>query len=347
MRQIREAEWFGEAAADRPGQPAHHLVALAVSRVRLRLRRHAGGRGRRPRRRCSASQHDVVAVLTRPDAPAGRGRARRRVAGRRAGARGRHRGAAAAVAARSRRPRPARRRIAPDVRARSSPTAASSRRPRSTIPTHGWVNLHFSLLPAWRGAAPVQHAIWRGDDVTGASTFALEEGLDTGPVYGTVTEADPARRHVGRACSTRLARARRRACCSPPSTRIESGHAHAVPQVGGAVASRPSSPSTTPASGGTCPRGGSRPAGARLHPCARRPGRRVAASALASRRSRSGRRRARLEPGRLRVRQARRAGRHGDRARAARARSSRPASARCPRPTGRAALRLTDEDVLA
>jgi methionyl-tRNA formyltransferase len=50
------------------------------------------------------------------------------------------------------------------------------------------VNLHFSLLPAWRGAAPVQHAIWHGDDVTGATTFALEEGLDTGPVYGIVTE---------------------------------------------------------------------------------------------------------------------------------------------------------------
>jgi methionyl-tRNA formyltransferase len=57
-----------------------------------------------------------------------------------------------------------------------------------SIPRHGWVNLHFSLLPAWRGAAPVQHAIWRGDDITGASTFLIEEGLDTGPVFGTVTE---------------------------------------------------------------------------------------------------------------------------------------------------------------
>ncbi|MCW1249064.1 methionyl-tRNA formyltransferase [Acaricomes phytoseiuli] len=53
---------------------------------------------------------------------------------------------------------------------------------------HGWVNLHFSLLPAWRGAAPVQHALIHGDDITGASTFLLEEGLDTGPVYGTMTE---------------------------------------------------------------------------------------------------------------------------------------------------------------
>ena len=57
------------------------------------------------------------------------------------------------------------------------------------IPRHGWVNLHFSLLPAWRGAAPVQRAIMAGDDVTGAVTFQLEEGLDTGPVFGTLTEA--------------------------------------------------------------------------------------------------------------------------------------------------------------
>ncbi|PKQ26238.1 MAG: methionyl-tRNA formyltransferase [Actinobacteria bacterium HGW-Actinobacteria-4] len=53
---------------------------------------------------------------------------------------------------------------------------------------HGWVNLHFSLLPAWRGAAPVQRAIMAGDDMTGASTFVIEEGLDTGPVLGTMTE---------------------------------------------------------------------------------------------------------------------------------------------------------------
>ena len=56
------------------------------------------------------------------------------------------------------------------------------------IPRFGWVNLHFSLLPAWRGAAPVQHAIRSGDEVTGATTFLLEEGLDTGPIYGVMTE---------------------------------------------------------------------------------------------------------------------------------------------------------------
>lgn len=58
-----------------------------------------------------------------------------------------------------------------------------------SIPHHGWINLHFSLLPAWRGAAPVQHALINGDEITGASTFLLEEGLDTGPVFGTLTEA--------------------------------------------------------------------------------------------------------------------------------------------------------------
>ncbi len=56
------------------------------------------------------------------------------------------------------------------------------------VPPHGWINLHFSLLPAWRGAAPVQAAIAAGDTVTGATTFALDAGLDTGPVYGVLTE---------------------------------------------------------------------------------------------------------------------------------------------------------------
>ncbi len=57
------------------------------------------------------------------------------------------------------------------------------------VPARGWVNLHFSLLPAWRGAAPVQAAIAAGDIVTGATTFQIEAGLDSGPVYGVVTES--------------------------------------------------------------------------------------------------------------------------------------------------------------
>ena len=56
------------------------------------------------------------------------------------------------------------------------------------IPRQGWVNLHFSLLPAWRGAAPVQHAVLHGDELTGAAVFQLEAGLDTGPVFGTLVE---------------------------------------------------------------------------------------------------------------------------------------------------------------
>jgi methionyl-tRNA formyltransferase len=56
------------------------------------------------------------------------------------------------------------------------------------IPRLGWVNLHFSLLPSWRGAAPVQHAIWSGDQITGCTTFILDEGMDSGPVLGTMTE---------------------------------------------------------------------------------------------------------------------------------------------------------------
>ncbi|HET9563605.1 MAG TPA: methionyl-tRNA formyltransferase [Mycobacterium sp.] len=56
------------------------------------------------------------------------------------------------------------------------------------VPEHGWINLHFSVLPAWRGAAPVQAAIAAGDTVTGATTFQIELDLDSGPVYGVVTE---------------------------------------------------------------------------------------------------------------------------------------------------------------
>ena len=56
------------------------------------------------------------------------------------------------------------------------------------VPLRGWINLHFSLLPAWRGAAPVQAAIAAGDTITGATTFQIEPSLDSGPVYGVVTE---------------------------------------------------------------------------------------------------------------------------------------------------------------
>ncbi len=135
----------------------------------------------------ASARHDVVAVLTRPAARAGRGRV----------------AAASPVAALATEAgvpvltptRPGE----PDflaelaaLRPDCCPVVAyGALLPACTlaVPSRGWVNLHFSLLPAWRGAAPVQHAILHGDEITGASTFRIEAGLDTGPVYGVVTEA--------------------------------------------------------------------------------------------------------------------------------------------------------------
>jgi methionyl-tRNA formyltransferase len=134
----------------------------------------------------TSSGHELVAVLTRPDAPAGRGRhlVRSPVA-----AWADERGLPVLTPARPREPEflAALRELAPDC---VPVVAYGALVPRAAldIPPHGWVNLHFSLLPAWRGAAPVQHALLHGDELTGASVFALEEGLDTGPVYGTLTE---------------------------------------------------------------------------------------------------------------------------------------------------------------
>ena len=81
---------------------------------------------------------------------------------------------------------------------RWSPTARCCASGCSRCPSTGWVNLHFSLLPAWRGAAPVQAAIAAGDTVTGATTFQIEPSLDSGPVYGVVTETIQPDRHRGR-----------------------------------------------------------------------------------------------------------------------------------------------------
>ncbi len=132
------------------------------------------------------SRHEVVAVLTRPDAPTGRGRHLEQSPVRRVAEQA---GIEVLTPPRPRDPGFLARlsELAPDacpVVAYGGliPPAALA------VPRRGWVNLHFSLLPAWRGAAPVQHAILAGDEVTGACTFLLEEGLDTGPVFGTVTE---------------------------------------------------------------------------------------------------------------------------------------------------------------
>jgi methionyl-tRNA formyltransferase len=133
-----------------------------------------------------ASRHDVVAVVTRPDAPAGRGRTMTP--------------SPVAVAAEAHgievlKPvKPSDpafmarlRELAPDC----VPIVAYGaliRREALDIPRYGWVNLHFSVLPSWRGAAPVQRAIMAGDEVTGATVFSLVEELDAGPVLGTITE---------------------------------------------------------------------------------------------------------------------------------------------------------------
>jgi len=128
---------------------------------------------------------DVVAVLTRPDAPLGR---KRVLTPSPVAARAEELGIEIIRAAKVDADTTARiAEIAPDV---AAIVAYGAIVPRAAlgVPRLGWVNLHFSLLPAWRGAAPVQRSIIAGDDVTGAATFQLEEGLDTGPVFGTLTE---------------------------------------------------------------------------------------------------------------------------------------------------------------
>lgn len=131
-------------------------------------------------------RHDVVAVLTRPDARSGRGRTvTRSPVGQLADAAG-------VPVFTPRRPND------PDFLATLTGLAVDcapvvaygALLPISVllVPRLGWINLHFSLLPAWRGAAPVQHAVLNGDEITGASTFLIEEGLDSGPVFGVATE---------------------------------------------------------------------------------------------------------------------------------------------------------------
>jgi methionyl-tRNA formyltransferase len=128
---------------------------------------------------------DVVAVLTRPDAPLGR---KRVLTPSPVAARAAELGIEVIHAAKVDAEVTSRiAAAAPDV---AAIVAYGGLIPRAAleVPRHGWVNLHFSLLPAWRGAAPVQRAVIAGDDVTGAVTFRLEEGLDTGPIFGTLTE---------------------------------------------------------------------------------------------------------------------------------------------------------------
>ncbi|MFI9816718.1 methionyl-tRNA formyltransferase [Saccharothrix variisporea] len=133
-----------------------------------------------------ASRHEVVAVVTRPDAPAGRGR---KVERSPVAALADEHGIEVLTPAKASDPdfQARLRELEPDL---CPVVAYGALLPESAlaIPVHGWVNLHFSVLPAWRGAAPVQAAVRHGDDITGATTFRIVKALDAGPVYGVVTE---------------------------------------------------------------------------------------------------------------------------------------------------------------
>lgn len=133
-----------------------------------------------------SDRHEVAAVVTRPDAPAGRGRHLVRSP---VGALADEHGIEVLTPPKASDPAflERLREIAPDC---CPVVAYGALLPRSAleIPKHGWVNLHFSVLPAWRGAAPVQAAVRHGDEITGASTFRIVKELDAGPVFGVLTE---------------------------------------------------------------------------------------------------------------------------------------------------------------
>ncbi|THV38438.1 methionyl-tRNA formyltransferase [Glycomyces buryatensis] len=133
-----------------------------------------------------ASAHEIVAVLTRPDARVGRGRklSRSPVA-----AWADEHGIEVLTPAKPREPEFLDRLRELDVDVVPVVAYGALVPPAALeIPRLGWINLHFSLLPAWRGAAPVQHAVLAGDAMTGACVFQLEAGLDTGPIFGRLTE---------------------------------------------------------------------------------------------------------------------------------------------------------------
>ncbi|MFJ8959481.1 methionyl-tRNA formyltransferase [Lentzea waywayandensis] len=133
-----------------------------------------------------SSRHDVVAVVTRPDAPSGRGRRLERSP---VGALADEHGIEVLTPAKAGEPEflERLRALEPDL---CPVVAYGNLLPQRTldVPKFGWVNLHFSVLPAWRGAAPVQASVRNGDDITGASTFRIVKELDAGPVFGVVTE---------------------------------------------------------------------------------------------------------------------------------------------------------------
>ncbi len=133
------------------------------------------------------SAHELVGVVTRPDAPAGRGR---KLTPSPVALRAEELGVPVLKPVHPRDPefQEQLKALAPDC---CPVVAYGALLPQSAldIPEHGWINLHFSLLPAWRGAAPVQHSIWAGDEITGATTFRIVKELDAGDTFGVMTEA--------------------------------------------------------------------------------------------------------------------------------------------------------------
>lgn len=134
----------------------------------------------------TSARHEVIAVITNQDRPAGRGRAM-------------HRSPVATWADEHGievlQPSNA---SAPEFIAQLEalkpdccPIVAYGKLLRTAIlnvPRLGWVNAHFSILPEWRGAAPIQASLAAGDDITGVTVFQLDEGMDTGPILGCSTE---------------------------------------------------------------------------------------------------------------------------------------------------------------
>ena len=174
----------------------------------------------------AGSTHDLVAVLTRPDAAAGRGRT---IEPSPVGLRAAELGVPVLKPEHPRDPefQASLSRLAPDCCAVVAYGALLPQSALDLVP-HGWVNLHFSCLPAWRGAAPVQHAIRAGDEITGATTFQIVRDLDAGPVFGMMTE----RIRPDDTAGTLLARLAEGGSALLLATLdgIESGHLEARPQ---------------------------------------------------------------------------------------------------------------------
>jgi methionyl-tRNA formyltransferase len=134
----------------------------------------------------AASRHELVGVVTRPDAPSGRGR---KLVASPVAQRAEELGVPVLKPEHPRDPafQAELKALEPDA---CPVVAYGALLPQSALDLvpHGWINLHFSVLPSWRGAAPVQHALWAGDEVTGATTFRIVRELDAGPVFGVMTE---------------------------------------------------------------------------------------------------------------------------------------------------------------